>query len=59
MVSVGRYRRRSKIVRVGKIPNRVDIKKRPDVISEWRRYRDWEADVVQERAGSRFPRLNG
>ena len=29
-----RYRRRSKLVRGGKIPNRVDIEKRPDVISE-------------------------
>ena len=35
-----RYRRRSKIGRVGKIPNRVDIAERPTVISERKRYGD-------------------
>lgn len=49
-----RYRRRSKIGRVGKIPNRVDIAERPTVISERKRYGDWEADLIQGRAGSGF-----
>jgi transposase, IS30 family len=49
-----RYRRRSKIARVGKIPNRVDIEKRPDVISARGRYGDWEADLIQGGAGSGF-----
>jgi transposase, IS30 family len=49
-----RYRRRSKIGRVGKIPNRVDIAKRPTVISERKRYGDWEADLIQGGAGSGF-----
>ena len=35
-----RYRRRSKIGRVGKIPNRVNIAERPTVISERKRYGD-------------------
>lgn len=35
-----RYRRRNKIGRVGKIPNRVDIAERPTVISERKRYGD-------------------
>jgi IS30 family transposase len=49
-----RYRRRSKIGRVGKIPNRVDIANRPTVISERKRYGDWEADLIQGGAGSGF-----
>lgn len=49
-----RYRRRSKIGRVGKIPNRVDIAERPTVISERKRYGDWEADLIQGGAGSGF-----
>jgi transposase, IS30 family len=49
-----RYRRRSKIGRVGKIPNRVDIAERPAVISERKRYGDWEADLIQGGAGSGF-----
>ena len=49
-----RYRRRSKIGRVGKIPNRVDIAERPKIISERERYGDWEADLIQGGAGSGF-----
>lgn len=49
-----RYRRRSKIGRVGKIPNRVDIAERPAVISKRKRYGDWEADLIQGGAGSGF-----
>ena len=49
-----RYRRRSKIGRVGKIPNRVDIAERPTVISERKRYGDGEVDLIQGGAGSGF-----
>lgn len=49
-----RYRRRSKIGRVGKIPNRVDIAERPTVISKRKRYGDWEADLIQGGSGSGF-----
>ncbi len=49
-----RYRRRSKIGRVRKIPNWVDIAERPTVISERKRYGDWEADLIQGGAGSGF-----
>jgi IS30 family transposase len=41
-----RYRRRSKVGRVGKIPDRVGIDRRPTVISARRRYGDWEADLI-------------
>jgi IS30 family transposase len=49
-----RYRRRSKIGRGEKIPNRVDIEKRPAVVSLRKRYGDWEADLIQGGAGSGF-----
>jgi IS30 family transposase len=49
-----RYRRRSKIGRGEKIPNRVDIEKRPPVVSRRKRYGDWEADLIQGGAGSGF-----
>ena len=49
-----RYRRRSKIGRGEKIPNRVDIEKRPAVVSHRTRYGDWEADLIQGGAGSGF-----
>ncbi len=49
-----RYRRRSKIGRGEKIPNRVDIEKRPTVVSRRKRYGDWEADLIQGGAGSGF-----
>jgi IS30 family transposase len=51
-----RYRRRSKIGRGEKIPNRVDIEKRPPVVSRRKRYGDWEADLIQGGAGSGFLR---
>lgn len=49
-----RYRRRSKIGRGEKIPNRIDIEKRPAVVSRRTRYGDWEADLIQGGAGSGF-----
>lgn len=49
-----RYRRRSKIGRGEKIPNRVDIEERPLIISGRNRYGDWEADLIQGAAGSGF-----
>jgi|APFre7841882793_1041355.scaffolds.fasta_scaffold16208_1 transposase, IS30 family len=49
-----RYRRRSRIGRGEKIPNRVDIEERPAVISGRKRYGDWEADLIQGAAGSGF-----
>ncbi len=49
-----RYRRRSKIGRGEKIPNRVDIEERPMIISGRNRYGDWEADLIQGAAGSGF-----
>ena len=49
-----RYRRRSKIGRGEKIPNRVDIEKRPAVVSRRTRYGDWEADLIQGGSGSGF-----
>jgi IS30 family transposase len=49
-----RYRRRSKIGRGEKIPNRVGIEERPMFISGRNRYGDWEADLIQGAAGSGF-----
>ena len=49
-----RYRRRSKIGRGEKIPNRVDIDERPAVVSGRKRYGDWEADLIAGAAGSGF-----
>ncbi|MGL5019799.1 MAG: IS30 family transposase [Luteolibacter sp.] len=49
-----RYRRRSKIGRGEKIPNRLDIEKRPTVVSRRKRYGDWKADFSQGVAGSGF-----
>jgi IS30 family transposase len=49
-----RYRRRNKIGRGEKIPNRVDIERRPAVVSRRTRYGDWEADLIQGGAGSGF-----
>jgi IS30 family transposase len=42
-----RYHRRSKIRRVRKIQNRVDIAERPTVVTERKRYEGWEADLTQ------------
>ena len=41
-----RYRHRNKASRV-KIPNRVDISKRPVVVERRTRYGDWEADLIE------------
>ena len=49
-----RYRRRSKVGRAEKIPDRVDIEQRPSVVSERARYGDWEADLIQGAAGSGY-----
>ena len=49
-----RYRRRSKVGRGEKIPDRVDIDQRPPVVSERARYGDWEADLIQGAAGSGY-----
>ena len=42
-----RYHRRSKIGRVRKIQNRVDIAERPTVVTERKRYEGWEAHLTQ------------
>ena len=44
----------AKIGRGDRIPNRVDIEERPAVTSGRKRYGDWEADLIQGRAGSGF-----
>jgi len=42
-----RYRRRCKVGRGQKIPERVDIDERPAVVATRKRYGDWEADLIQ------------
>lgn len=49
-----RYRRRNKVGRGEKIPDRVDIDERPAEVEERKRYGDWEADLIQGAAGSGF-----
>jgi transposase, IS30 family len=49
-----RYRRRSKVGRCEKIPDRVDIDQRPAAVSERTRYGDWEADLIQGAGGSGY-----
>jgi len=49
-----RYRRRSKVGRGEKIPERVDIDHRPAVVSARRRYGDWEGDLIQGAGGSGY-----
>jgi IS30 family transposase len=49
-----RYRRRCKAGRVGKIPNRIGIEKRPCAVDARRRYGDWEADLIEGKKGSGF-----
>ena len=49
-----RYRRRNKVGRGEKIPNRVDIEDRPAEVEARIRYGDWEADLIQGASGSGF-----
>jgi transposase, IS30 family len=49
-----RYRRRNKVGRGDKIPNQVDIAKRPAVVYRRTCYGDWEADLIQDGAESGF-----
>lgn len=49
-----RYRRRNKVGRVGKIPERVDIEERGEVVEKRQRYGDWEVDLVEGAKGSGF-----
>ncbi len=49
-----RYRKRIKVGRGGKIPNRTDIDQRPSVVSKRSRYGDWEADLIQGAPDSGF-----
>ena len=46
-----RYRRRNKVGRGEKIPNRVDIEDRPAEVEARKRYGDWEADLIQGASG--------
>lgn len=49
-----RYRRRNKVGRAEKIPNRIDIDQRPEEVARRMRYGDWEADLIQGAAGSGY-----
>lgn len=49
-----RYRRRNKVGRGEKIPNRTDIEDRPAEVETRIRYGDWEADLIQGASGSGF-----
>lgn len=49
-----RYRRRNKVGRGEKIPNRIDIEDRPAEVEARIRYGDWEADLIQGASGSGF-----
>lgn len=49
-----RYRKRVKAGRVGKIPNRVGIEHRPQIVEDRRRYGDWEVDLIEGSKGSGF-----
>ena len=46
------YRWRNKARRGEKIPDRVDIDKRPPEVDKRERYGDWEADLIQGASGS-------
>lgn len=48
-----RYRRRVKAGRT-KIPERVDIEERPEVVDQRARYGDWEADLIEGTKGSGY-----
>ena len=49
-----RYRRRAKVGRGEKIPNRTDIDERPAEVETRQRYGDWEADLIQGGGGSGY-----
>lgn len=49
-----RYRRRVKVGRVGKIPDRVGIENRPKIVDKRSRYGDWEVDLIEGTKGSGF-----
>lgn len=49
-----RYRRRSKVGRVGKIPDRVGIEERPKIVESRRRFGDWEVDLIEGAKGSGY-----
>lgn len=49
-----RYRRRAKVGRGEKIPNRTDIDERPAEVETRQRYGDWEADLIQGVGGSGY-----
>ena len=49
-----RYKKRVKVGRVGKIPNRVGIEHRPQIVEDRRRYGDWEVDLIEGCKGSGF-----
>lgn len=49
-----RYRRRVKAGRLGKIPNRTGLEKRPKVVENRKRYGDWEIDLIEGSKGSGF-----
>ena len=49
-----RYRRRAKVGRGEKIPNRTDIDERPAEVESRQRYGDWEADLIQGGGGSGY-----
>ncbi len=49
-----RYRRRNKLGRGEKIPNRVDIDGRPKAVAERKSYGDWEADLIQGAGSSGY-----
>lgn len=48
-----RYRHRSRGSR-SKIPQRVDIEKRPAIVARRQRFGDWEADLIEGRKGSGY-----
>ena len=48
-----RYRRRVKAGRT-KIPDRVDIEQRPEIVEKRLRYGDWEADLIEGSKGTGF-----
>ena len=49
-----RYSKRSKVGRVGKIPNRVGIESRPKIVAKRGRLGDWEVDLIEGTKGSGF-----